>query len=104
MKSNSLGRRGQLRTAGVALALMSASLAATAQQDLRTRIEQLEQELQTLKRQLDHDREASAEKTKSTPIISAGSDGFYFRSANTNFLLRFRVTIQASRSEDAGRQ
>jgi phosphate-selective porin OprO/OprP len=66
-----------------------------AQDDLRTKVDELEQQLRILKRQLELDREASAEKAKTTPIFSAGSDGLIFRSADTNFLFRIRAYLQA---------
>lgn len=63
--------------------------------DLGGRVEQLEQELKILKRQLELEKEANTEKEKVTPVLSAGASGFSFRSADTNFFLRLRGYVQA---------
>jgi phosphate-selective porin OprO and OprP len=69
-------------------ALLAAPMAA--QEDLRACVEELEQQLKILKRQLELDKEASTEKSKSTPVLTAGASGFSFRSADTNFVLKLR--------------
>lgn len=68
---------------------------AFAQEDLRAKVEELEQQLNILKRQLEIDKEASAEKSKSAPVFTAGAGGFAFRSADTNFVMKIRGYIQA---------
>src|SRR5688572_29575871 len=84
------------RTELAALGL-GALLAAPAfcQEDLKSKVENLEQELKILKRQLELDKEASTEKAKTTPTITAGPEGFSFRSADTNFVLKIRGGLQA---------
>jgi phosphate-selective porin OprO and OprP len=65
------------------------------QEDLKNKVDKLEQELQILKRQLELDKEASAEKAKITPVITAGASGFTLRSPDTNFVLKIRGYLQA---------
>jgi phosphate-selective porin OprO/OprP len=67
---------------------------AQSQEDLKSRIEQLERELQALKRQVETQKPSSAPKQVSAPAISIGADGFSFRSANSNYVLRIRATLQ----------
>jgi len=66
------------------------------------RIDALEQEIQTLKRQRELDQERAqqkvdqaAQKAKDTPIVTAGPDGFALKSADGNFVLRLRGYAQA---------
>jgi phosphate-selective porin OprO/OprP len=80
-------------TLGIAAHLPSASAQAT--DDLSTRVQELEQQLKVLKRQLELDGETSAERAKSAVVVSAGSGGFSIRSADTNFVLKVRGYIQA---------
>lgn len=68
---------------------------AAAQEDLRTKVDQLEQELRILKRQLELDKESTTEKSKTAPVFTAGSDGLTFRSADTNFVLKLHGYVQA---------
>ena len=84
------------RTELVALGL-GALLAAPVfgQEDLKSKVENLEQELKILKRQLELDKETSTEKAKTAPTITAGAGGFSLRSADTNFVLKVRGYIQA---------
>jgi len=63
--------------------------------DLKSKVERLEQELKVLKRQLEIDKEASAEKAKAAPTLSVGADGVSFKSADTNFVLKIKGTVQA---------
>ncbi len=65
------------------------------QEDLRTKVDDLEQQLRILKRQLELDKEASTEKAKTTAVVSAGANGFSLRSADTNFVMKIRGYIQA---------
>src|SRR4051812_26285760 len=74
---------------GMAVGSVGAFLAIPAfgQTDLSGRVEQLEQELKILKRQLELEKESATAKEKTTPVLSAGASGFSFRSADTNFFL-----------------
>ena len=63
--------------------------------ELKSQVEELDQKLRVVERRLELERDASAEKSKSTPVISAGAGGFSFRSADTNFVLKLRGYIQA---------
>ena len=63
--------------------------------DLKAKVEELEQELRIVKRQLELDKEAATEKSKTAPVLSAGANGFSFRSADTNFVMKIRGYIQA---------
>lgn len=77
---------------------------------LKQRLEELEQKVQMFEQQrlddleqkvkiIDHkrelDQEAAAEKAKTAPTITAGANGFSFRSADTNFVLKIRGYLQA---------
>jgi phosphate-selective porin OprO/OprP len=79
----------------IGLGVAALTVPVTAQEDLRSKVEELESQLKILKRQIELDREASTEKSKSTPVLSAGASGFSFRSADTNFVLKVRGYIQA---------
>jgi phosphate-selective porin OprO and OprP len=70
------------------------ALPAYGQEDLKARVESLEQELKILKRQLELDKEMSTEKARRTPVLTAGAEGFSFRSADTNFVLKIRGGLQ----------
>jgi len=64
-------------------------------QELRQRLEALEQETATLKRKLEVKEEAETAKAKDTPVIGAGRDGFYLKSADGKNVLRIRGYTQA---------
>ena len=68
---------------------------AQAQEELRQKVDDLEQQLRVLKRQLELDKEASTEKNKTTPVVSIGTSGLSIRSADTNFVMKIRGYIQA---------
>ena len=91
--------RKQLHQVAVASAIGTLGLGlispASAQSDLNSKVQDLEQQLKILQRQIELQNEASAEKAKTTPIISAGASGFSFRSPDTNFVLRLRGYVQA---------
>jgi phosphate-selective porin OprO and OprP len=66
------------------------------------KIEQLDQEIQALKRQRELDQQQAqeqvdqaAEKAKQTPIVTAGPDGFALKSADDSFVLRIGGYAQA---------
>ena len=63
--------------------------------ELKSQVQELDQKLRVVERRLELERDASAEKSKSTPVISAGAGGFSFRSADTNFVLKLRGYVQA---------
>jgi phosphate-selective porin OprO and OprP len=63
--------------------------------ELKSQVQELDQKLRVVERRLELEREASSEKSKSTPVISAGAAGFSFRSADTNFVLKLRGYVQA---------
>jgi phosphate-selective porin OprO and OprP len=68
---------------------------ARAQEDLKSKVDDLEQQLRILKRQLELDKETTAEKSKTTPVVSLGAGGLNIRSADTNFVMKIRGYIQA---------
>ena len=76
---------------------------------LRQQIESLDQKVRILERQREVDRDTAAESAKesarTTPVITAGANGFSFQSADTNFVLALHGLLQLdSRSffEDHG--
>jgi len=79
--------------AGLAAALLagSAAPAATALE----RLEALEQEMAVLKRKLEVQQEETAAKASTTPIVGAGSDGFFLRSPDSKFQFKLRGYLQA---------
>lgn len=70
------------------------AIPAAAQEDLKSKIDELEQQLRILKRQVELDKEAAAEKAKTAPVFSAGADGLTFRSADTNFVMKLHGVVQ----------
>ncbi|HEY1172273.1 MAG TPA: porin [Verrucomicrobiae bacterium] len=68
---------------------------ATLIKQLIQRIEELEQKVKIQDRKLEIDKEASAEKAKTTPVVSLGASGFSVRSPDTNFVFRLRGYVQA---------
>src|SRR5262245_55543498 len=93
---NSIQRMAVVSVLGTfGIATFTPRVAAQAQEELRKRVDDLEQQLRILKRQLELDKESSVEKAKSTPIITAGSSGFTIRSPDTNFVLKVRGYVQA---------
>jgi phosphate-selective porin OprO and OprP len=66
------------------------------------KIEQLDQEIQELKRQRELDQQQAQQQTEEatrkalqTPVVTAGEDGFALKSADDNFVLRLRGYAQA---------
>ena len=74
----------------VAAATASADETADAINDLKKQVEELTQKIKILERNREIEKEAVHEKTKATPTVSAGADGFWIRSADTNYSLRVR--------------
>jgi phosphate-selective porin OprO/OprP len=92
MRSNA--KRALLGLAGAALLLPAATAgAAAADEDLRVLVEDLRSEVSLLRRKLEVQEEAQAAKGPQ-PILGAGPDGFYLRSADRAFDLRLRGYAQ----------
>jgi phosphate-selective porin OprO/OprP len=62
---------------------------------LKQQINDLNQKVLILERKQELDAEAAQDKAKQTPQIVVGSDGFGFRSADTNFTLALHGHLQA---------
>ncbi|HMP81877.1 MAG TPA: porin [Verrucomicrobiota bacterium] len=62
---------------------------------LLQRIEELEQRVKIMDRKRELGDEAAAEKAKVTPTVSIGAGGLQVRSADSNFVFRFRGYVQA---------
>lgn len=63
--------------------------------ELERQLVTLDQRLRILDRQQEIRREDEAERTRSAPVVSAGGDGFQFRSADGAFALRLRGLVQS---------
>jgi phosphate-selective porin OprO and OprP len=87
--------KSKIGLVAVGLGALLAMPACAQEADLKTRLEELEQELRIVKRQLELDKEVATEKSKTTPVLSAEANGFSFRSADTNFVMKIRGYIQA---------
>src|SRR5688572_25699066 len=77
-----------------ALPAMAADDAARIQ-ELERRLQELDQKYRVLERRLEIDGEAAAEKSKTAPSMGIGAQGFSYRSADTNFVLKIRGLLQA---------
>ena len=75
----------------VALAGLTPATSAQPSDDLISRVQELEEQLKTLRRDL----ASPNERAKSNPVVTAGASGFSFRSADSNFVLRLRGYLQA---------
>jgi phosphate-selective porin OprO and OprP len=81
--------------------LMTAAAPALAADDaarireLERRLEDLDQKYRILERRLEIEQESATEKAKTAPSMSIGAQGFSYRSADTNFVLRIRGLLQA---------
>lgn len=62
---------------------------------LEQRVAQLDQEVRALKRLRELDRDSAAAKAKAAPVVTAGQQGFGWRSADGAFQLRLRGYVQA---------
>src|SRR5262245_11902362 len=85
------------RWGGVALGVfMAGSIAAAAEDSdrLLARLDELEQEVSVLKRQLEVKNEADVTRAKDTPAVGGGKDGFYIQAADRKFQLRLRGYAQ----------
>jgi phosphate-selective porin OprO/OprP len=61
---------------------------------LEQRLEELDQQLRVLQRKDEIRQEAEAEKAKATPVVTAGKDGFNFRSPDGAFQVKLRGYVQ----------
>lgn len=75
----------------VGFAALPLSTSAQPSDDLKSRVQELEEQLKILRRDL----ASRNESARPSPIISAGTSGFSFRSADSNFVLRLRGYLQA---------
>ena len=62
---------------------------------LASEIDQLDQRIRIVGRQLELDREQATERAKTTPAVGAGREGFTLRSADGAFQLRLRGYVQS---------
>lgn len=67
---------------------------ASEEASLRERLDELDQQVRILNRKLELDREEASIRAKSTAGVTAGKDGFGFKSADGVFHLRLRATLQ----------
>ena len=72
-----------------------AATAATASATQDPAVKEMQQQVKVLKRENEIAAEASAEKAKTTPVVTLGGQGFQVRSADTNFVFRLRGLAQA---------
>jgi phosphate-selective porin OprO/OprP len=82
----------------IALALSTtllSSSASAAADDVMARIQQLEQEIQILKRQAEIDKEEAGKKAEKTPAVDFGKKGLSITSADKNFQISLRGYVQA---------
>jgi phosphate-selective porin OprO/OprP len=84
---------------GAQLALPAVAAEDSELQALKQQIQDLDQKVRILERKRELDQETSTEKAKTaaatTPVITAGANGFSFRSADTNFVLTLHGLVQA---------
>jgi phosphate-selective porin OprO/OprP len=66
----------------------------TTQDNDATKFQELDQKVRVLQRKQELEKEAAIEKAKTAVAVTAGSNGFTIRSADTNFVLRLRGYIQ----------
>ena len=60
-----------------------------------TELDELDQRIRVLGRQIEIDKEAAAEKAKTTPVVVASPEGFQLKSADGNFQLKLRGYVQS---------
>ena len=61
---------------------------------LQQQIQELDQKVRVLEREHELDQDASKETVKTLPVVTAGANGFSFRSADTNFVLSLHGVLQ----------
>ena len=59
------------------------------------RIDQLDQKVRVFERKQELDKEAAAERAKTTPVVTLGASGLQVRSADSNFVFNLRGYVQA---------
>src|ERR1041384_7890421 len=64
-------------------------------QSLKKQIQALDQKVRILESKEQQQRQRDEIRTKEAPRLTAGSEGFSFSSADTNFVLRLRGNVQA---------
>jgi phosphate-selective porin OprO and OprP len=88
-----------LKTLPIAVILVSSAASLPAWADtasLEARLDDLEQQVAILKRQIENNKEEAAAKSQDTPIITANSkDGFSIKSPNEDFKLKIGGYVQA---------
>src|SRR5216683_2933474 len=62
---------------------------------LKQQVEELDRKLRNLEEKREQDTQATEEKQKTTPRVTAGPEGLSFSSADTNFVLRVGAHVQA---------
>lgn len=62
--------------------------------DLKAQIRELDRKVRALERKLQLKEPDEAEKQKTTPVVSVGTDGFKLQSADSNFVLKARGVLQ----------
>src|SRR5262249_50298836 len=62
--------------------------------ELKQQVQQLNEKIKILERKQGLEKETTEEERKKTPILSAGADGFTFRSADTNFVVGLHGVLQ----------
>ncbi|MSR77489.1 MAG: porin [Candidatus Omnitrophica bacterium] len=72
-----------------------ADVSASSGKSIDQRIEELEQEVQLLKRQREVDREVQAKKDLETPVVKVSQDGIGLQSQDQNFTMKFHGLVQA---------
>lgn len=68
--------------------------AASSETSVQERLETLDQKVRILERRLELEQEKAAEKAKATPVLGAGKDGFFLKSADEAFQLKLRGYLQ----------
>lgn len=61
--------------------------------ELTSQLEALDQQVRILQRRLELEREKAADVSKTTPATGAGQGGFFVRSGDGNFQLKFRTLV-----------
>jgi len=75
--------------------LIGSTSRALAQDDVETRLRELEEKLRLLERQREVEQEVAAGKAKDAALAGAGKDGFFVKSADGAFVLKFRGLLHS---------
>jgi phosphate-selective porin OprO/OprP len=87
--------KSQTGLIAIGLGALLAIPASLAQEDLKSKVDRLEEELRGLKQQLADRKTAEDKKIKSAPTVTAGADGITIHSADTNFVFKIHGYVQA---------